>query len=260
VKFFIGQVLPYLTAVIFLGGMTWRVVSWLKKPVPFQLTVFPAPKTTADRVVMISKELGLFTSLYKQDKGLWFWAWVMHFSLAMVIVGHVVGIYFLTKQFTLIGISSETSTYLSITMGTVLGAMLLIALIVLSYRRTAVPEVRRLSDPADFFVLLLIGIVVLTGLHMRFPGVEIDLPAVRAFIGSVVYFKPLPIPDDSMFIVHFTFVNLLLIYFPFSKLVHLAGSVLCQMLVTEAAPKYPTPAGVKRDVRWTLLRTEGNKK
>jgi len=119
----------------------------------------------------------------------------------------------------------------------------MVALIVLFYRRLAEPEVKKLSDPADYIDLLFILVIVITGNHMRLPGVEVDLPAVRAYMGSLLAFSPAPIPDNDVFIAHFTTVMLFLIYFPFSKMLHFAGFIVNRAMLTEAVPVYPTPAG-----------------
>jgi nitrate reductase gamma subunit len=254
--YFIGQVFPYIAVGVFLVGLAWRVLSWLKVPVPFHLTMFPAPETPMGRVTTVSKQLLLFTGLYKGDRTLWFWAWIMHVSLAMIVGGHIVGIYFLTKQFTLVGMSPETSTLLSETLGTIAGILMMLSLIALFYRRTAIPEVKRLSDPADYFDLLLILAVVITGMHMRLPTVHVDLPEIRSYLGGLLTLQPTPIPQNFLFVSHFFLVNLLMMYFPFSKLAHLAGSVINRAILVEAAPVYPTPAGVQRQVKF--FAKEGN--
>jgi nitrate reductase gamma subunit len=243
--FFIGQLLPYIAVAVFLTGTCCRVAVWLRSPVPFELTLFPAAKSRSGRVLAIGKELLLFDSLRCGDKWLWLWAWLLHVSLAFIIIGHIVGIYYLTKQFTLIGLSSEASSSLSALLGIVSGIVFFAAIIVLFYRRTVIPEVKRLSDPADYFDLLLLLAIVVTGMHMRLTSHVVDLPAVRAYIGGLLTLHPTPIPQDEIFISHFTLVNILLIYFPFSKLIHLAGFIVNRMIVAQPAPVYPTPAGVK---------------
>lgn len=255
--FFVGQVLPYIAGAVFLIGVTYRVLGWLRVPVPFQLTIFPAPRDSAGRLTAVGGELLFFKSLYKNDKNLWLWAWLLHVSLAMVIGGHIVGIYFLMNQFTLIGLTPAASQAMSSFLGTVSGLMLLVALIVLLYRRFATPEVKRLSDPADFIDLLFVLAVVITGNHMRLPGVHADLPAIKAYIGSLLVFNPLPLPDDAIFVAHFTTVMLFLIYFPFSKMIHFAGFLVNRAMLTEAAPVYPTPAGTPLRSPFAGLKAPG---
>jgi nitrate reductase gamma subunit len=252
--FFIGQVLPYIAVVVFTAGMIWRIVTWLKVPVPFQITIFPAPDSAAGRVAAITKELLFFSSLRRGDRTLWFWAWLMHITLAMIIIGHVVGIYYLTHQFTMIGLSEEGSSRLSAFFGTLSGIGFFVALIVLFYRRTAIPEVKRLSDPADYFDLLLLLSIVITGMHMRVTSVEVNLPAIREYIGSLIMLRPIPIPHEWVFVSHFFLVNVLLIYFPFSKLVHLAGFFVNRAMLVEAEPVYPTRPGVLRNASVLLRR------
>jgi len=255
--FFIGEVFPYIAVAVFLFGMAWRVLAWFKAPVPFQITLFPAPDSTSGRITAIAKELLLFTSLRRGgSEGLWFWAWFMHGMLLMIIIGHIVGIYYLTHQFTMIGLTEDASSRLSAFFGTVSGIGILVALLVLFYKRTAVPEVKRLSDPADYFDLLLLLAVVITGMHMRVTSLEIDLPAIRAYLGNLIMLHPVPIPQKWVFVTHFSLVNLFLLYFPFSKLVHLAGFFVNRSMLVEAAPVYPTRNGVTRDAR--ILQRDAN--
>ena len=138
--YFIGQIFPYIAAGVFLVGMIWRVWTWLKVPVPFGLTLSPAPKSLPDKVVSIGKDLALFRGLWSGDKGLWLAAWLMHVGLFMVIGGHIVGIATLGNEFMPMGFTSEQSQTLSGFMAVVSGLILLAALIMLLYRRTAIPE------------------------------------------------------------------------------------------------------------------------
>jgi len=239
--FFIGQVFPYLAAGVFIVGMIWRVGTWLRVPVPFQLTLSPAPVTTSGRIWTVGRELLLFSSLWRGDRGLWLWAWLMHVTLAMAIVGHIVGISSLGLQFTAMGVTATQSKALSALMGTGTGLVLFAALFVLLYRRTAIPEVKRLSDPAEYFDLLLILAIVISGLHMRVTSLEVDLVAIRTYMGGILSLQPTAIPHEWIFVSHFFLVNVLLIYIPFSKLVHLAGSFVNRTMLVAAPPVYPTP-------------------
>lgn len=241
--FFVGQVLPYIAGAVFLLGVSYRIINWCKVPVPFQLTLFPAPRDGSGRAAAVGTELLLFKSLYKNDKNLWLWAWLLHVSLAMVIGGHIVGIYFLMNQFTLVGLTSAASQAMSATLGTTFGILLMAAIIVLFYRRLADPEVKRLSDPADFIDLLFLLAIVVTGNHMRLPTVHVDLPAIKTYMGGLLTLSPTPIPENWIFISHFLLVNVFLIYFPFSKMLHFAGFLVNRAMLVEAPPVYPTAAG-----------------
>lgn len=239
--YFIGQIFPYLAVSIFIAGMVWRVWTWLRVPVPYALTLSPAPGLLLAKAAAIGKELALFKGLWSGDRGLWLAAWLMHMSLVMVIGGHIVGIATLGNEFTAIGLLPEQSQALSGIMATFSGLLMLITLVMLLYRRTALPEVKRLSDPADYFDLMLILSVVVSGLHMRLTSLEVNLAAIRSYLAGIITFNPVPIPNEWVFVSHFLLVNLLLIYFPFSKLAHLAGSIVNRTMLAAAPPAYPSP-------------------
>jgi nitrate reductase gamma subunit len=57
--------------------------------------------------------------------------------------------------------------------------------------------------------------------------------------------QPVPIPRRWTFVSHYTLVNILLLCFPFSKLIHMVGFFFGRALVTQAPPVYPTPAGTR---------------
>lgn len=240
--YFIGQILPYIAVFVFVGGMIVQVISWLKKPVPFPQTLFPASSTAAGRVMDFIAEIVIFKSMRRGSKGLWLWAWLLHVALAMIILGHIVGIGTLAQQFVVIGVSAAVSVKLSAALGNLSGLILFAALIVLLYRRTADTEAKRLSDPADYFCLLLLLAIVISGMHMRLTTHEVDLMAIRTYLAGILTLSPVAIPQDWIFISHYSLVMILLIYAPFSKLVHLAGYFVNRALLAQAPPVYPTPA------------------
>lgn len=238
--FLISQVFPYMAAGVFLVGMTWRIITWLKTPVPFKLTLFPAPAATAGVILTVGRELTLFSSMRRSDKGLWLWAWLMHIGLLVVIGGHIVGISNLGLQFTAFGMTPTQSVGMSAFLGTSAGLLLLIALVVLFYRRIAIPQVKLLSSPSDYFELLLLLAIVVSGMHMRLTSLEVDLSSIRSYLVGLLTFNPTVIPLSWIFLSHYFLVNVLLIYFPFSKLVHLAGFFITRALMDSLPPSYPT--------------------
>ncbi len=247
VLFFAGYVLPYVAVAVFVIGMVWRTASWLRKPVPFPLALDPTKHRTSQQAAAMAKELLLFGSLYRGDRLLWCSAWLMHVSLAAIVLGHVVGIFSLGQQFAHLGVSSATSTALSQTLGVVFGLLFVVTVLALFYRRSTVPEVKRLSDPADYFDLMLLLAIAVTGLQMRLATPELDLPAVRTYLGGLLTLRPVPIPGEGMFIRHFVLVNVLLMYFPFSKLVHLTGGLVSRALLVQSGPARPSQASLKPD-------------
>jgi len=241
--FFVGQVLPYIAWAVFVLGLLWRVAGWLRVPVPFPLTLGPSGRRRGlGRVMAVGREALLFDSLRRGEGMLWLWAWLLHFSLVLLLVGHIAGIYYLARQFTLVGLSAEASSRLSALSGTICGTLFLIALVGLFCRRIIIAEVRRLSCVADHLVLVLLLAIAATGMYMRLGDGAVALDAVRAYAGGLLTLQPVPIPRHWAFISHVTLVNILLLYLPFSKLIHMIGIFFGRALVTQPPPVYPTPA------------------
>jgi nitrate reductase gamma subunit len=70
-------------------------------------------------------------------------------------------------------------------------------------------------------LLLLIAIGV-TGMLMTF-AFKVDIVSLKAFFLGLMYFDWRPLPEDILVIVHLTLVAVLMLIFPFSKLLHAPG-------------------------------------
>ena len=231
---FLGQVSPYIVAGVFLAGIGFRLWAWAHVPVPFRIALSPDPKTGRGVAGSIVAETLLFRSLFRGGKEGWAGAWVFHAALALTLVGHFFGIALLAKQFTLLGASEEASKDLSALFGSIAGILLLATLAYLFARRIAIPYVRIISFANDYFVVILLVAIALTGGYMRLLT-ETDLAPIRDYVGGLLAFNPPPLPDNPMFAVHFSLVQLLLLYFPFSKLMHSCGVFFTRALVTAKA-------------------------
>ena len=90
-------------------------------------------------------------------------------------------------------------------------------------RRLFNQRLRYISLMNDYFPLLLILGIVLSGICMRYFD-KTDIAQVKVFIMGLVHFSPVA-PDgiSPLFFMHLTFVSVLLLYFPFSKLMHMPG-------------------------------------
>lgn len=250
--FFVGCVFPYLAVAVFVIGTTWRTASWMSRPVPFPLTLDRGRRGIPAQVAEISQELLLLRSLRRGDRRLWHLAGSMHAALAMILLGHGIGIAMSGQQFTPLGFSSAASTALSRSLGVLFGLLFVASALALLYRRGAVPEVRKLSDPSDYFDLALLLAIAATGLLMRLTLLEPEQAAVRAFLGGLLTLQPVPIPGPWVFIIHFVLVNVMLTYLPFSKLVHLTGGVVSRALVVTSARAHPARRRANPDARPAL--------
>jgi nitrate reductase gamma subunit len=103
------------------------------------------------------------------------------------------------------------------------GLVLLAAATFLLFRRMFIAQVKYISQPADFFPLFLIIGIAVTGIMMRYFN-KMDIVGIKEFTMGLVTFRPaIPEGVGGLFYVHLFFVCVLLMYFPFSKLMHLGG-------------------------------------
>ena len=104
--------------------------------------------------------------------------------------------------------------------------VLLAAVVYLLARRLFVANVKYISLASDFFPLFLIIGIAATGILMRY-FMKIDVTAAKELSMGLVTFRPhIPHNVDSLFYVHLFLVSVLMAYFPFSKLMHMAGIFL----------------------------------
>ena len=104
--------------------------------------------------------------------------------------------------------------------------VIVLAATYLFLRRVVIPQVRYVSLPADYFPLFLILGIVLSGIFMRY-FVKTDIVSVKELTMGLVTFHPrIPEGVGTIFYIHVFLVSVLLIYFPFSKLMHMGGVFL----------------------------------
>ena len=162
-------------------------------------------------------------TIYYSSKWLWFFALLFHYCFLLVFIRHfrffmdpVPG--WLTFMESIDGIMQIGSPRFYWT-----GGLLLVAVLFLLARRLFNQRLRYISLMNDYFPLLLILGIVLSGICMRYFD-KTDIAQVKVFIMGLVHFSPVA-PDgiSPLFFMHLTFVSVLLLYFPFSKLMHMPG-------------------------------------
>jgi nitrate reductase gamma subunit len=104
--------------------------------------------------------------------------------------------------------------------------VILAAVTYLFIRRIAIPQVKYISLAADYFPLLLILCIAGTGVLMRYVT-RVDIVSVKELAIGLITFNPvIPKGISVMFYIHLFLISVLFAYFPFSKLVHMAGVFL----------------------------------
>jgi nitrate reductase gamma subunit len=104
--------------------------------------------------------------------------------------------------------------------------LFLVALAYLLYRRLVHAQVRYISLPSDYLALFLLIGIGLSGFWMRHVA-RTDVSAIKELATGLGRFAPV-VPDgiSPLFLGHLFLVSALLVYFPFSKLVHAPGVFL----------------------------------
>jgi nitrate reductase gamma subunit len=231
VAFLFYFVTPYVAAAAFLGGIAYRLSVWRQRsPVPVHLSMFPRPESPLARLGHALVDTFTLKGLWKVNRPLWVGAFAMHLGLLSLLLGHVrtVTDYYLLWE--LLNWGEEQQALFSHLAGIVAGVLFMVPLVYLLGRRFA-GAVKWISVPEDYLILLLLLGIAITGNHMRFL-VEVDVHQLRAFLQGLIFFRWAPAPASAgiSFIYHFAMVQLLMIYFPFSKLSHTIGTVLSKMV------------------------------
>lgn len=202
----------YFATAVLLGGLGWRIASYARTPAPLKIPTTPAPTTTTGVVLRLVREVALFESLFKAN--LWTWAagWLFHASLALVLARHLR--YFTEPVWGWVVFVQPFGVLAGITM--VLGLAGLLA------RRLLVERIRYISTPSDHLMLWLLIAIALSGLAMKYVA-HTDIVAVKMFFLGLMRADWQPLPPDPLLYAHLALVALLMLLFPFSKLLHAPG-------------------------------------
>jgi nitrate reductase gamma subunit len=248
-----GVIIPYIALAVFVVGIIYRVVLWARSPVPFRwpttagqqksLTWIKADNLESPYNIWgvlgrMFLEIVFFRSLfrntkvdlregpnitYASNKFLWVGAILFHWSFLVIILRHF---RFFTEPvwamvYWLQSIDGWFEFYVPVLYLT--DIIIVGALLYLLGRRILNSQVRYISLVTDYFALFLIIAVALSGIWMRYID-KVDIVKVKELTMGLASFSPV-VPDGigSIFYLHLFFVSVLLIYFPFSKLLHMAG-------------------------------------
>jgi nitrate reductase gamma subunit len=217
--------LLYLAAAVFLGGMAWRLLKWKRASVPLKIVLTPAPTTATGVARRLAGEIIGFRSLFTANRLFWIPAWLFHVLLLLLLVGHVAGLIVAKQAESILGLTEPQFERFAQLGGATVGALAFAAVLALLIWRFASERSSYISTLSDYFGLCLLAVVIATGNQMRLMN-QLDIIQARAFVHGWFAFHPVPPPNDPVFAAHVLLVSALLIFIPFSKLVHIGGAAL----------------------------------
>jgi len=202
----------YFATLVLVIGLGLRIRLYAKTPAPLRIPTTPAPITASGVVVRMFFEVTLFRSLFKSNKWIWIFGWLFHAALLLVLLRHLR--YFTDPVWSWVALVQPLGAYAAFVM--------IAGLAGLWARRFLVDRVRYISSPSDHLMLALLIAIGLSGLGMKYVA-STDIVAVKAFFLGLMYFDWQPMPGDPLLMLHLVLVALLMIIFPFSKLLHAPG-------------------------------------
>ncbi len=221
IQFLVGVVLPPVTVAVLLLGLAIRVRAWYRAPVG-KITLYPAAKSRSQLWAGVAKEIFLFRSLWGGDPGLWASAWIFHVSLALIFLGHLRVVTDFPRLWAALGMGREGVDAMSAWVGGAVGVVVLGMGLFLLGRRFTSPAARDASKLEDYVALLLLLGVIVTGDALRFLS-HFDLEQTRAYFRGLLTLNVQSVPESPIFLAHFLLGQVLLMYLPAGKLLHLPG-------------------------------------
>lgn len=246
-------VVSYVSVGVFVAGLGYRIALWARSSVPFRIPItcgqqasLPGlgrdrlnnPETSSGAALRVAMEVLCFRSLWREhrpetrngllvypnDRRLWLVSIAFHYALLVVMLRHLALLFepappalvWLGRidDFTLFGARLQVS-----------GLLFLVALCALFFRRLWNARVRFISLFTDHFALLLLFAAAVSG-ELLHAFCQQDLAAIKHFAHSLSVFHPaMNAVIPPLFLIHRLLVGALLIYFPFSKLMHVGGIV-----------------------------------
>jgi nitrate reductase gamma subunit len=212
---FVSSVYAYLfyfAAFVLIAGLVYKVVQYARTPAPLKIPTTPAPTTQAGVVFRVTREVVFFESLFRGNKWIWIFGWTFHFGLFLVTLRHLR--YFIEPVPMPIAFIQPFGIYGGIAM--------VVGLAGLWYRRFFVDRVKYITSLSDHLILGLLITIGLSGLTMRFVA-HTDIMRVKEFFQGLYVFQINPLPSDPLLLLHLLLVAMLMIIFPYSKLLHAPG-------------------------------------
>lgn len=205
-------ILFYLAFAILVAGVAYKIYDFARTPAPLSIPTTPAPTTQSGVAFRMFREVVFFESLFKGNLWIWLFGWLFHMGLFLVLVRHLR--YFIEPVPAWLLFLQPFGKYAAF--------MMVAGLAGLWARRLLVERIRYISTPSDHLWLAVLLGIGITGASMTFL-MHTDIVAVKVFFLGLMRFDIQNLPTHAGLFIHLFLVALLMILFPFSKLLHAPG-------------------------------------
>jgi nitrate reductase gamma subunit len=163
---------------------------------------------------------------YVSAKWLWLFALIFHYSFLIIVVRHMRLLMQPVPLFIQLVDFGDSIMQIYTPTVYITDALIVVGVGFLLARRFFDAKVRYISLVNDYFPLFLILAIALSGIYMRYIA-KVDIMSIKDVVMGLVTFNyKVPTGVDTSFFVHLFLVSTLLVYFPFSKLMHMGGVFL----------------------------------
>ena len=210
----------YMALAVFILGTGIRLVKILREPKhPATLQIFPEKRP---KWLWALHDTFLLPTVRRHNPLLWVFLILFHISFLLLIIGHL-------ELIGEIGLFQVIPHEVFLGRG-IVGLILSVSLLFFLFRRFVSPN-RELSIPEDYYLLILLFLVVLFGSQMDWARSwyeygDLSVDDYREYLSGLFLLRPeltanITMSGHSfMLVLHIFFANLFLMFFPFSKIMH----------------------------------------
>lgn len=198
-EYWIGEVLPYITAILLIIGIVYKSVKWSRSPQILPWELFPYPETQGAQLKYLITEVLTQHALKEYNKRMWIPALIMHYGLYLVVLWAILA---------LIGFQFAYYVGIVAALGILVGAVAALITRVST-------ELKRITAFVEYFNLFFL--IVLSVL-----GIATDFFAVvgREYLFSLITISPKTDMFTAGSLATLLLVQLFLIYLPYNRMAH----------------------------------------
>jgi nitrate reductase gamma subunit len=232
------QILAYISFAVLVIGIAARAIKYFTMPIHLRWELYPVPhekkegsyfeeidwwkkprkKHYLNHIMFVIQEILFIRALYHHNRKLWNFSFPFHFGLylvigwlALLILSAILNTF--GPGANLAEIAHRLAVFIGV-FGFILGIIGCIGLII---KRATAEELKGYTAPVDYFNLIFILMVFVSGIVAWFTS-DPRFLSVRAFIEGLITFKPVEV--SASVALHITIFSLFLIYLPFTHMTH----------------------------------------